>query len=99
MAPRCVKYASTAFTSKTFDTFLLRWRHRSEKPSRSALIPATWPRSASSTKIDFYVRPSALNLLGPRFRFERFFAPETGADESCAVFYETGKAQSMRYSK
>ena len=35
----------------------------------------------------------------PRFRFERFFAPATGADESYAVFYETGKAQSMCCSK
>jgi hypothetical protein len=52
------------------------------------LIPATWQRSAFSTTIDSYVRPSALNRLGPRFRFERFFVPATVADESYAVFYE-----------
>jgi hypothetical protein len=63
------------------------------------LILATWPKSASSIRIDSYVKRSALSWLVPRFRFERFFAPATGADESYAVFYETGKAQSMCCSK
>jgi hypothetical protein len=61
------------------------------------LIRATWQKSAFFTGIDFYARQSALNWLGLRLLFEKFFAHGIGVGVSCALFYGTGRTRSIRY--
>ena len=88
-----------AFTSRTSATSRQLWRRTSEKRLRCAWTHATWPKSVSSTRAGSCVRRSALSWPELRFLFERFFAPEISVGESCAVFYGTGRAPSIRSSK